>query len=58
MVSNLAGSILNIAIKEMMDKNGAAYTLGYLESILLRSLNDAELNKVNKLLVDSIVENA
>lgn len=58
MASGLAGGILNMALKEMMNKEGAAYTLGYLESILLRSLNDTELNKVNELLVNAVVENA
>jgi hypothetical protein len=56
MASGLAGSILNMAIKEMMNKEGAAYTLGYLESVLARALDDTELNKVNKLMVDAVLE--
>lgn len=54
MSKDLAVGILNSSIKEMMNSEGAAYTLGFLESILARSLDVASLNKVNNEMVEAV----
>lgn len=54
MASALAGIILNESLKVMMNKESSSYTLGYLESVLARVLDDAALNKVNDELIRGI----
>jgi hypothetical protein len=54
MASALAGIILNESLKVMMNKESSSYTLGYLESVLARVLDDAALNKVNDELIKGI----
>jgi hypothetical protein len=54
MVSNLAKIIHDSAIDTMANKEGHAYTLGFLNSVLGRVLDDATMNKVNDELIKGI----
>ena len=54
MVSNLAKLIHNNAVDTMIGKEGHAYTLGFLNSVLNRVLDDATMNKVNDELIKGI----
>jgi len=51
MASALAGIILNESLKVMVNEESSSYTLGYLESVLARVLDDATMNKVNDELI-------